>query len=96
MDPAERAKKYVTRLRRCLKAVKAIIIATGVCVAALIVFAAVAAGTGLKESDPAGMLIGVLVPGFLALAGIAAALIVLLISAITVSKLKKLDGEHRP
>lgn len=92
-DKEALAGKYVARLRRCLLAVKILIIFTVAAIAALIIFALAAKGSGLKDSNPAATFITALSVGCTAAAAAITALAILLLSRITLSKLKKLGGE---
>lgn len=88
------AERYVTRLKRCLTAIKILIVVSIAAIAALVIFIIVAAGTDMQSTNVNGLLIGVIVPGFLAAAGVAGALAVLVVAKITLNKLKKLGAEE--
>ena len=91
MDKEQLAEKYAKRLNKCLWAVKIFIISSAVAIAALVIFAFVAGGTGLKDSNPDGVLLGVIIPGMCAAACVIGAIAVLITAKITMNKLKKLD-----
>lgn len=92
MDKEELANVYASRLKKCLLAVKIFVSAAFVSVAAMLIFIAVAAGVNLQDSNLAGLVVGVAVPGFTALACIIASFICLFIAKITLNKLKGLGS----
>ena len=91
MTDYEKSQIYVNRLKRCFLILKITVTCTVAAVAALIIFMIVAAGMGLKESDPQAFLIGVVITAGLALAFLIASFAALLIARITLTKLNKLD-----
>ena len=91
MEKEEKAKIYVARLKQCLSAVKLSVICAIVAVGALFLFMAISAGIGLKDSNINGYMLGIVITASLALAGVVAALISMLIAVITLKIFKKLD-----
>ena len=92
MNKEQLAEVYVSRLKRCLSAVKIMIIVTVAAVAALVIFAVVAAVTGMNESNLAAMLLGFVILGIAAVLCVTGALIALMVARRTMTNLKKLGN----
>lgn len=93
MEKEELAKVCVLRLKRCLFITKIFVICAVAAVAALLIFIAVAAGTHMQDTNLAGLVTGVAVTGFFALAAIAGSFTCLIIAKVNLNKLKKLGAE---
>ena len=91
MTNEELAQRYADRLIKCLTAIKIFVIGAIAAVAALIIFAMIAIGVNMQESNPSGLLLGVIILGTLAVACVLGAMSTLVAAKITVTKLKKLD-----
>lgn len=91
MDKEQLAKTYATRINKCLLAVKIFIISAVVAVAALLIFTLAASGSSLKDSNPEGVLLGVIICGMFAAACVIGALSAIVTAKITMTKLKKLS-----
>lgn len=85
---------YVERLKRCLVAVRISVIASIVAVGGLIMFVVVAGRIDLAENDINAYMLGVVIGASVAAACVIAALTVLIISKVTVLRLKKIDSEE--
>ena len=90
MTKDQLAERYVARLKRCLTAVKILIGFSVAAIAALVIFVAVSGGIAMNESNPAAMLLGIIILVIVAVLTVAGKLTTLLIANITVKKLKKL------
>lgn len=94
MNNEQLAENYVSRLKKCLSAVKILVTCTMTAVAALIIFIVAAKGAGLQDSNPTALIIGIAIPGFLAAACVIGALSTLIVAKVTLNKLKKLGIEE--
>ena len=94
MDKEQLAERYASRLARCLAAVKILIISSVTAIAALIIFTAVAFGINMQDSNPEGLLLGVIIVGFVAVACVVGALSAIVTAKITLTRLKKLGAEQ--
>ena len=94
MTNEQLAERYALRLKRCLTAVKIFLISSAAAIVALVIFAAVAVGINMQESNPQGLLLGVIITGMFAVVCIVGALTVILIAKITLTRLKKLGTEQ--
>lgn len=93
MNKEQLAEKYATRINKCLLTVKILMISSVVAIAALTIFITIAGGINLWESNPEGVLLGVIITGMLAAACITGALAMLITAKITMTKLKKLGTD---
>lgn len=93
MTNEQLAQKYASRAQKCLTVIKVLMICAVVAIAVLIIFAAIAVGVNMQESNPQGMLLGIVIPGMLAVACVIGALAALLTATITINKLKKLGAD---
>lgn len=93
MDKEELAALYAARLNRCLAAMKILIILAAAAVVGLLVFFAVASGINMKDSNPNGVLLGIIIPAGTAAAAVTGALTSVVVAKITMVKLKKLGAE---
>ncbi len=91
MEREELAKRYLDRIKRCFLIIKIFVACTLAAVIALAVFAGVASGTGLRENNPDGFALGVVIAGGIALAFAIAPIVCLIIAKISLVKLQKLD-----
>lgn len=91
MTNEQLAQMYADRLKKCLAAIKIFVIGAMAAVAALIIFAMIALGVNMQESNPYGLLLGVIILGVLAVACVLGAMATLVAAKITVNKFKKLD-----
>lgn len=95
MTNEKQANIYVARLKRCLGAVKILVICAIAAVAALLIFSMAANGAGMKESNYGGMLLGIILIGSIAVLCIIGAVVTVVVAKITVSALKKLpEGDE--
>ena len=94
MTKEQLAERYAARIARCFTALKILIIGAVAAIAALVIFAAVAGGINMKESNPEGVLLGVIIPGLSAVACVTGALCTIVIAKITMTRLKKLGAEQ--
>lgn len=94
MKKEELAGRYVARLKKCLLLTKIFVICAVAAIAALLVFIAVAASTDMQTSNLSGLVVGVAVPGFVAVAGVIGALSCLVVAKIFLNKLKKLGADE--
>ena len=93
MTNEQLAQKYANSLNRCLTALKISVIGAIAAIAVLVVFALIAGGAQMQESNPQGLLLGVVIPGIIAVACVVCALISLLTATITMKKLKRLGAD---
>lgn len=82
------------RIKKCVAAIKILVAAGGALVIALVVFGAVAAGTGLYARNPRLTLTVTAVAGGLAVLAAAALFITVITAYKTVSALKKAAAEE--
>lgn len=94
MNKEQLAEKYANSIKKCLSALKILMISAVVAIAALVIFVAVAGGVNLWESNPEGVLWGIIIPGMIAAACIAGALVAIVTAKITMTKLKKLGADN--
>lgn len=93
MNNEQLAQKYANRLNKCLLAIKIFIISAVVAVVTLLIFILAASGSSLKDSNPNGVLLGVIICGMFAAACVIGAIAVLCTAKITITKLKKLGAD---
>lgn len=93
MTNEQLAQKYSNRLNKCLAAIKVLMICAIVAIAALVIFAIIALGVKMQESNPDGVLLGVIIPGIIAVACVIGALSALVTAKIVMSKFKKLAAD---
>ncbi len=89
MDTEQTEKRRIARLKKCLTAVKILVIISVAAIVALIIFISVAYGINLAETDPVALLTGVVVTGGISALTVIGALICLAVATVTISKLKK-------
>lgn len=92
MTNEQMKEKYVSRLNKCLSAIKILVICAMAAVAALIIFIVAAKGVELQDSNPEALMIGVIIPGSIAAACVIGALSALGTAAVTLKKLNKQDS----
>lgn len=93
MTDEQLAQIYANRLNKCLAALKISVISAISAIAVLVVFALIAGGVHMQESNPQGLLLGLLILSMIAVACVIGALISLLTATITIKKLKKLGAD---
>lgn len=93
MNNEQLAKIYANRLNKCLLAIKIFMISAMTAIAALVAFALIAICVNMQESNPQGVLLGIVVLGLFAAACVIGALSTLLTAKITMTKLKKLGAD---
>ena len=93
MTNEQLAQKYANRLNKCLAAIKILMICVMVAIAALVIFAFIALGLNMQKSNPEGLLLGVIIPGFTAAACIIGVLATIITAKIAMNGLKKLGTD---
>lgn len=93
MTNEQLAQNYANRAQKCLAAIKILIIGAIAAVAVLVVFASIALGVHMQESNPQGLLLGLIILGMLAAVCVIGALAALLTAIITIKKLKNLGAD---
>ena len=92
MDKSQLAELYTAKLKRCITVIKILVICMIAALAALVIFATAATGTGMKTSNYGGMLLGIIIisgAAFLCAFGVATAFI---IASVYLKKLKNLGN----
>lgn len=89
MTNEQRAEKYVSRIKRCLTAIKILIITTVAALLVLVLFIAVAAGAQIYSYLTAAVL-GLCIPMLCAALAFCGALTAILVAKISLKQLKKL------
>lgn len=93
LNPSELADRIEIRIKKIMRAMTAACAALGADLVALALFAAICAGTGMKESNPEGLLIGCIAFLVIAIALVICYVALLAAAKIYAKKLTKLDAE---
>ena len=87
----DKSQIYLARIKRCMLTLRITVILSMAAVAALVVFTCFGTTSGMREDNPQGFLIGIVITAGLSAGFVIASFTALIIAKITLNKLNKLD-----